>query len=349
MKPPIKIEHQPNDSFTGIPRPRSEELVAERTTAAGRFFAGIAREIRTKTPIEIFRERLNKGERVLFPGGIGELISHRGIKTALPLWSASALLSEKGREVVKGIHAEYIDAGAHVITTNTFRTNPRKFIEAGLTSADAREATFAAVRLAQEARSESGREDVAIGGSIGPVEECYEPTLVPSDEELKAEHAELVGWLKEAGVDFLCFETINKICEAKIAAETAEKAGLPFTISFVCDAEGNLLSGEPIERAVEAVSPYQPLAIATNCRPLGEINKSVERLLAVSLFPVGVYANGGEKPNLTEQNWEHTEDSDTHACQAEEWARQGVQIIGGCCGTTPDHTRAQKKRLFIAS
>lgn len=308
-------------------------------------------EKRQHTPIDIIRERLARGEKVLFPGGVGALLHDRGIETKLPLWSASALLSESGRKVVHDIHREYIDAGAEVITTNTFRTNVRKFWEAGLTQQDAYNATVSAVRAAQRARTESGRSDIPIGGSVGPVEECYEPDRVPSDAELKEEHGLLAWWLKEAGVDFIAIETINTIREARIAAEAARNEGLPFTISFVCDVEGNLLSGEPIEAAVEAIKDLEPIALCTNCRSAHVIQKSVERLLACSPFPVGVYANGGGEPNHETNGWHclHENPEEDYAYHADEWLEKGVQIVGGCCGTTPAHVRAVRARFSARS
>jgi homocysteine S-methyltransferase len=261
----------------------------------------------------------------------------------MPLWSASALLTHP--EVVKEIHRDYIDAGADVITTNTFRTNERTFKKAGRSREEARDATLLAVRLAREAREESGRKNVAIGGSVGPVEDCYSPALVPSNEELIREHTTFAEQLKEGGVDFIAIETMNTIREAAIAAEAARKAGLPFTVSFVCDDEGNLLSGEPIEDAVKALVPLGPMALGTNCRPLRKIEKSVDRLLASSPVPVMVYANGGGEPDHATGGWtsEQGDAEGDYVRHTEAWLAKGVKIVGGCCGTTPDYTQRMKK------
>ncbi len=334
-------------SFSAQTAVRSSNHMSEKSSI-GQSPRYIGREpYQDLSPIDVFRERLRRGEKVLFPGGIGALIHERGIETKLPLWSAEALLSEHGAAVVKGIHREYLDAGAQIVTTNTFRTNSRSFLKANRTTEEAHAATLLAVYLAREARSERMREDVAIGGCVGPVEECFEPELVPDDESLRREHAQLAGWLKEGGVDFIAIETINTIREAKIAAETARAAGLPFTVSFVCNENGDLLSGEPIENAVDAVLSLEPLAICTNCYLNPEqIGATLDRLLAVSPLPVGVYANGGGTPCHETNGLKHNHSAEHYAAHAEEWLRKGAAIVGGCCGTTPEHIRQIGLRSF---
>jgi S-methylmethionine-dependent homocysteine/selenocysteine methylase len=248
-------------------------------------------------------------------------------------------------DVVKEIHRDYIAAGADIVTANTFRTNPRTFKRVGRES-EARAATIRACTLAREAREETGENVVAIGGSVAPVEDCYDPSIVPPDHELVAEHTQLVQWLIEGGVDFIFIETMNTVREAVIASKVARATGYPFMISFVCDPAGNLLSGEPVEDAVVRIEPLGPTAFLTNCRPPAVIGASLARLIQSSKMPVGVYANGVGQPDDIigwRLNDEHHEDA--YMAFAEEWIAGGASILGGCCGTSPAYTRLLRTRI----
>jgi homocysteine S-methyltransferase len=223
------------------------------------------------SPIDTLKIRLQSGEKILLAGACGTEIQRRGVRTELPLWSASA--NETHPHVVRELHKDYIDAGAEIITTNTFRTNLRTLRKIDQPE-KARELTLEACRLAKEARGESRRAEVVIGGSLAPVEDCYEVNLVPSDEELREEHSAWARDLADGGADFLFVETMNCIREAVAATRASRETGLDVAVSFVCNKKGDLLSGESIESAVQAVLPFEPFAILTNCRPLDEIETS---------------------------------------------------------------------------
>lgn len=287
--------------------------------------------------------RLAQGKKVLLSGGCGTEIQRRGVATKLPLWSAAALLSHP--EVVCQIHKDYILAGAEVITTNTFRTNHRTLEKVGL-GEEAKKWTQLAFDLADKARKECGRE-VIIGGSLAPLEDCYRPDLTPSMEALKKEHAEQAKNLAESGVDFIFVETMNCIREAVVAVNAARQTGLEAAVSFVCDEKGNLLSGEAIEEGVKKILPYQPFAVLTNCAPPKRIEKSLDRLLACSTIPVGVYANGYGYPDA-EVGWKGEARANPHQYleYVKKWLSKGVAIVGGCCGTTPEYIHLIKKTLF---
>lgn len=296
------------------------------------------------TPITTILGRLSKGETLLLAGACGTEIQRRGVRTELPLWSASALLTHP--EIVQQVHRDYLDAGADIISTNTFRTNLRTFEGIGKPE-QARELTLKACALAQRARKESGKSGAAIGGSIAPVEDCYHPERVPDEQSLDREHSALISWFVEGGVDFLFIETMNCIREALAAARAAQRSGLPFFVSFLCDPQGNLFSGESLGEAVEAILPLGPAALLTNCRPLDTIGASLQKLLQISPVPVGIYANGDGEPD-DECGWKfHGENPEQRYLEhAKQWRDAGAQIIGGCCGTTPEYVRLLKKQLF---
>lgn len=294
---------------------------------------------------EDFQRRLNARELLILDGAFGTELQRRGIATTLPLWSAAA--NKENPDAVRSIHRDYIQAGADITTTNTFRTNLRTFKRAGIAESP-RDYTLRACELAREARDQAGRDEVVIGGSIAPVEDCYEPSLVPSDEELREEHGLLAQWLTEGGVDFIFVETMNCIRESVAAAEAALHTELPLAVGFVCTAEGILLSGETIADTAQALEAYRPFALCTNCRPLESIEPSVDALLTLNTLPIGVYANGAGRPD-DDQGWlfDGKDPELDYAERARAWIEKGVVILGGCCGTTPEYIRrlAEMRRL----
>jgi S-methylmethionine-dependent homocysteine/selenocysteine methylase len=277
-----------------------------------------------------FLDRLHAGPPLLLDGATGTELLRRGYRTELPLWSAGALLAAP--HLVRAIHADYVAAGAEVITTNTFRTNVRALERAGL-----RGRSRALTRVAVELARSVGPAFVA--GSIAPVEDCYRPDLTPTDAELHVEHSELARHLAEAGCDVLLIETMNSIREARIALAAAAPTGLPRLVGFVCSRTGLLLSGEDPKEAARAASAAGAIAVLVNCTPLPAIPAILDRMRSGTTLPLGAYANvGAEDPVV---GWRLTEDVEPgpYAAAARTWIEHGARLIGGCCGTRPDHIR----------
>lgn len=284
-------------------------------------------------------ERLAERRPLLLDGATGTELNRRGVATSLPLWSATALLT--ARDTLRQIHAEYIAAGAELITANTFRTHARNLAAGGLDSR-AQELTCIAVEEAQAAAGST----VYIAGSMAPLEDCYSPHLVPPDRELVTEHRAMAENLTTAGVDCILVETMNTIRESRIATQAAAATGLPVLTSFVCGMDGQLLSGESIRAAAQSLLPCQPQAILINCgsapsmlAPLKQLASSVESI------PLGVYANIGSPD--PDHGWRNTDAylPKTYAQYAAMWLQSGATILGGCCGTTPAHIQQLAKAL----
>ena len=297
--------------------------------------------------IEKFKTRLKNKEKIVFNGAMGTEISARGIKTTLPLWSAIVL--QDNPEVVKQIHLDYINAGAEIIVTNTFRTQRRTFKKAGIEN-KAREATILAGKLANDAVKESGKKDVLIAGSVTTLEDCYRPDLLPSDEELEKEHLEHAQNLKDGGVDYLLIETVNTIKETLAAINAAKKVGLPFAVTFVGDDKGNLLSGEKITDAVKEVEKHDPLYIGLNCMTIDSIAKTSPYVLDSATVPISLAAQGDGVPDDIEGwRFEGKNPEDQYLNQAKNWAKNGIQIIGGCCGTNPNYIKRIANEVIITT
>jgi len=314
-----------------------------------------------------FTSRLAAGELLILDGATGTELTRRGVDTVLPLWSAGALIDPQGRDVLRCIHGDYIRAGAHIVTANTFRTHRRSLAQGGH-GARARELTHLAVQLVREAVEQApAGHRVFVAGSIAPLEDCYSPQFVPPDDELRAEHAEMARHLAEAGVDVMLVETMNTIREARIAAEAARSVGLPVMVSFVCagatplgggqararaagepsgpDDEPRLLSGERLDDAVRAVEPLEPAAIMVNCAPVAMIEGLLRALRAATGRPIGAYGNVGHVDERVGWTLTHAVTPAQYANAARGWRDLGASILGGCCGTTPEHIAALAQAL----
>ena len=305
-----------------------------------------------------FLKQLQSGRVLILDGATGTELDRRGVDTSLPLWSARALIVAP--DVVRQVHRDYLDAGADILTTNTFRTHRRTLTRAGV-GERTRELTQLAVTLAREAIDQSGR-TAYIAGSMSPLEDCYSPALVPPDDELRAEHLEMARDLADAGCDLLLVETMNSIREAVIAAESAAATGLPVCVSFVVGPNGRppdqqtvghedaaapmtLLSGESIEAAVAALTNLMPTAIMVNCVPLAYVDRAFAKLRASYRGSIGLYANVGHADDVI--GWTLTDDvqPSAYARHARRWIEQGAAIVGGCCGTSPVHIADIRKQV----
>ncbi len=275
---------------------------------------------------------------LLLDGATGTELNRRGVDTGLPLWSANALTTDGGLNVLRQVHLDYLNAGADIITTNTFRTNRRVLAGKGFS---AYELTLRAVATAKEAVAEFGK-PALMAGSLSSLEDCYRPDLVPPADECHAEHAERIDHLVEGGVDLLLIETMNSIREAVIAAKIATATGLPTWVTFVCDEKGRILSGESLAHAAELLMPLAVRALGVNCMPAHTIAQPLTELRAIcgENFPLVAYGNIGFADD--EQGWINTDTTapEGYLQHARAWP---AQIIGACCGSTPEHIRKLKK------
>ncbi|MBI4769330.1 MAG: homocysteine S-methyltransferase family protein [Chloroflexi bacterium] len=284
---------------------------------------------------------------------MGTELNRRAVDTTLPLWSAHALVTAP--DVLRQIHTDYLRAGAEILTANTFRTHRRNLAAGGLEHR-ARELTHYAVRIARSSiRTRTGildpdkraQRDCFVAGSIGPLEDCYSPQLVPPQEVCEQEHAEMAQHLAEAGVDLILVETMNTIREAYAATQAARATGLSVMTSFVCRTDGKLFSGETVTEAVKAIAPLLVVGLLINCTPSTTIHEPFAELrAAVQALPThappitGLYANIGHTNEV--DGWTNTADVSPmdYARLATGWLKQGANLIGGCCGTTPGHIAA---------
>jgi S-methylmethionine-dependent homocysteine/selenocysteine methylase len=293
-------------------------------------------------------ERLRDGTPLVLDAAMGSDLDRRGLPTTLPLWSAVGLLERP--DLVRQIHRENLLAGADIITTDTFRTTARTLRKAGIDPARAAELDTLAVRLAAEARAEAGRPETLIAGSIAPLEDCYLPTFETSPAVALAEHRAQARNLAAAGVDLIMVETMPTVVEAEIALRAAVETLRPATVGFVCAMpdEGEavrLLGGETLKDAVARVSPLAPVAIFVNCAAPPVITAALRELHELTTLPIGAYANVGQVDD--ERGWSPDGGitGERYAEHAAEWIALGSRVVGGCCGTHPEHTAALRRSI----
>ena len=254
-------------------------------------------------------------------------------------------------QIIIEIHKQYLDAGADILETNTFSST--KIAMADYDMQDlAYELNVAAAKCAREAITESGR-NAWIAGAIGPLNKTL--SLSPdvnnpgfravSFDEVVSAYYEQVKGLVDGGVDLLLVETIFDTLNAKAAIYAIKKyfrdtgqESLPLMISgTITDASGRTLSGQTVEAFYTSIAHARPLSVGLNCA-LGakEMRQHIVELSHIASCYVSAYPNAG----LPNAMGEYDEQPHETAGFIEEWAQHGyVNIVGGCCGTTPDHIR----------
>ena len=129
--------------------------------------------------------------------------------------------------------------------------------------------------------------------------------------------------------------------------QTAQRLALPFAVSFCCNEQGELLSGEALSDVIPQIERYDPLFISVNCVSVANASRLVKQLRAITDLPIGVYAQGDGIAD-DEQGWQFDKkenDEATYLLDAKQWREDGAQVIGGCCGTTPSYVQ-QLSTLF---
>lgn len=259
-------------------------------------------------------------------------------------------------DIIKGIHKLYLEAGADIIETNTFSSTTIAQADYDM-QAIAYELNVAAAQCAKAAVAEYVKENNItepkfVAGAIGPLNKTLSLSpdvnnpgyrAVTFDEVADAYYEQIKG-LVEGGVDILLIETIFDTLNAKGAIYAAKKffrdsgKELPIMISgTITDASGRTLSGQTLEAFYISVSHAKPLSIGLNCA-LGasDMRQHIEELSLIAACYTSAYPNAG----LPNAMGEYDEAPHETAHFIEEWAEQGfVNIVGGCCGTTPDHIR----------
>ncbi len=289
------------------------------------------------------RQRLDQGDLIIIDGGTGTEMEKRGARMEEKGWSASCTLTQP--ELLRGIHEDYIRAGAEVIITNTFATVKYVMENCGL--AEQFEAVNAAAcRIAREARDHTADQPVYIAGSMSTITFWTEK---PEAAVLRQNCNRQAEILAEGGVDCLILEMMHEIWDTQIALDAGLRTGLPVLIGYCTevDERGTVwLRGkrETLAEAVQALPAGATPLVAIMHTLTKDIGPSMAALKPHWSGPIGVYPHWGE---FKMPHWQFTDmiSPADYAAEAAQWVAQGAQLIGGCCGIGPEHIDALRARF----
>ena len=283
---------------------------------------------------------------VLLDGGMGQELIARSSLPPAPLWSAQVLMDEP--EIVEAVHRDYVEAGAKVLTLNTYSVTPERLAR------DASENLFEPLqqRAIEIGKRVSQNEDISIAGCLPPLFGSYRPDQVPDYETCLDTYRRVVAQEQEAVDLFLC-ETLSSVKEVKAAVTAGVESGKPVWCGVsVNDQDGtHLRSGEPLAEAAEMAKSCGAAAILINCSWPEAVTQALP-ILAETGLPYGGFANAFQKADELELGGtvdglkvRKDLDPDQYADHAMDWVEAGATIVGGCCEVGPAHIQKLAERL----
>src|SRR5579872_529587 len=282
-----------------------------------------------------------KQSAVLCDGAMGTLLYAKGIF----INRCYDELNLSQPDLIRGIHHDYLQSGAEIIETNTFGGNSFRLARHSMAS-QVRDINFAGARLAREAVKSF---DVWVAGSVGPLGVRIEPLGKTSFEEARTAFREQIAALVEGGVDLLMLETfgyLEELHQAILAARDVNPK-IPVVAHVTIDEDGNCLDGSTPETFTPRLEEWGVDVIGCNCSvgPVAMLD-AVERMRALTSVPLAAQPNAG-MPRSVEGRNIYLCSPEYMASYARKFVAAGVRLVGGCCGTTPDHIRVMKSALRV--
>ena len=294
--------------------------------------------------MQAFKERVTQGEVLISDGAMGTLLQASGLKAGeCPEWWCIS-----HPEVVKGIHAAYLAAGSDIVETNSFGGTCYKLKPYGLAD-KVRELNLAAVALAKQVITGKGY----VAASVGPTGQIVQDEggdVTPQD--LYRGFEEQVAALAEGGADALCIETMGSLSEALQAIKAAKECTrLPVicTFTFQAGTRGfRTMMGVTPERAARQAAAAGADIVGANCGSgIADMIEITRQMRAAQPHtPILINANAG-MPVLEGEKTVFKDSPEFMASKVSDLIKAGAQIIGGCCGTTPEHIAAMAKAAKV--
>ena len=285
-----------------------------------------------------FLSRLAEGP-LLCDGAMGTMLYARGV----PLDGCFDVLNANNPTLVQSIHAEYVSAGADLIETNTFGANRFKLALHGL-DARVREINARGAKLARDVRETAGREAFVLG-SIGPLGKYLAPIGTIGVEEGRAAFREQADGLLEGGVDAFIVETFSDLGEIRLAVEAirALTDELPIIAQMAFTEEGVTFVGRSAVEVARALRGLPVQVIGANCSVGSSVLYDIleQMLPEAGGLPISIQPNAG-LPSRVGERLIYLSSPAYMAEYAGKMLEAGARIVGGCCGTTPDHIRAMR-------
>jgi len=285
---------------------------------------------------------LETKEVLLADGATGTNYMARGLGPGEPpeLWNVDH------PERVRGLHQDFVDAGADIILTNTFGCNSFR-LKLHNHQHRVHELAVAAARIARDVADNAGR-PVIVAGSVGPLGELFEPMGLLTEAQAIAAFAEEMQGLKDGGADVAWIETMFSAEEVRAAAQAAIEVGMPYTATLSFDTAGRTMMGilpENLPNLFEGLAA-QPVAMGANCG-VGASDILLSVLAMSGAESNNVYISKGNcgVPHFQGTEIVYSGTTEVMAAYAGLAVNAGARIIGGCCGTSPDHLAAMRSSL----
>ena len=299
----------------------------------------------TSHPRQAFAERLARAP-LLLDGAMGTLLFSRGV----PQRSSLDALVETRPDLIGAIHREYIEAGADAIETNSFGANRMRLAEFGLADR-ARMLNRRAAQLAREARDVAGARDVLVFGSIGPLQSPVHGPERTATADVREAFREQIEGLLEGGVDVLLFETFSDLGELLIGVEEARAlTDLPIVAQMTFGEELLAIDGSTPQTAATALATAGVDAVGVNCGVGPQI--CLDALAQMGRPSTGlarsIVPNAG-LPQRVEGQFIYAAPPAYFGEEVSRFLDAGARIMGGCCGTTPEHIRHMRAELDAIS
>jgi methionine synthase I (cobalamin-dependent)/5,10-methylenetetrahydrofolate reductase len=282
---------------------------------------------------------------VLADGAMGTVLYARGVF----INRCYDELNLSDPNLILSVHEDYLQAGAEILETNTFGANKFRLTRHGLASKVA-EINAAGVKLARQAvdhLQEKQAGTAYVAGSIGPLGVRLEPLGKTGLDEARAAFAEQIRALADAGVDLLIIETMPALNEAREALLAAEETApqLPVLVMVTVDDDSNCLDGSSPQQAAALLTEWGAGAIGVNCSTgPSTVLTAIEAMRSATTLPLAAMPNAG-MPRAIEGRNIYLCSPEYMASFARKAIAAGAQIVGGCCGTTPNHIRAMRSAM----
>ena len=272
---------------------------------------------------------------LILDGAMGSLLQDKGVPVDNNLWMSLANITHP--DAVLEIHKDYIKAGADIITTNTFRTNPAavKPSEAG----SAEKLVVPAIEIAKQAVKGL---PVLIAGSNAPAEDCYQVERTLSNRELELNHKRHINLLFENGVHIILNETQSHFDEIKMISEYCDRNEIPYVMSVFFTDDLKILSGEKLSEVLEFLKDSDALAVGFNCVMPSTMGKTKRKIKLPQNW--GLYLNCGDG-SFTDSGIKCGVSPSAYIVEIKKYIKSAPAYIGACCGSSPKHIKSIKKLL----
>ena len=276
----------------------------------------------------------------ILDGAMGSEIIKRGFSLPKHIWSAFANINNPN--LVYKIHNEYINSGANFIIANTFRTTPRSYKKTGINLISANKLAYQSLNSAIDIANLAAKKNTKIFASVAPLEDCYKPKLFPGYKIAKKEFQQLEHWLKNTKINGVLLETMNNAIEIKAALTAFQNLQKPVWVSLFLKTSQHIASGDKIIDIISIINNFNVDCLLLNCNSLSLTEKALKILNSNWDGKIGIYPNLGPSPPIPDGNIDSICSDENYILHLNNLLNYELYVIGGCCGSSPNHTKLLK-------